>query len=876
VSALIARVVAVCATRHRLVIMVGAALCVAAFAYAARNIAIDTDTAKLISEDVAWRKRELAFDTAFPRRVDLIAVVIDAATAERAEQATAALAARLSSEPRYFRAVWRPDGGTFFDREGLLFESMDEVARTTQALIAAQPLLGTLAVDPSLRGLMDALSLVTQGASAEPARSKELAPALQRLAEAFELSAAGQSPVFSWRVLITGHAAEARERRRFILVQPVLDYGALQPGEAATTAIRKAAHELQLDAGQPRVVVRLTGPVPLADEEFATLADGAALNASLMVFALVVLLWAALRSWRLVLAIILSLAVGLIVTTAFGLLAFGRLNLISVAFAVLFVGLGIDFGIQYCVCHRAKRYASGDLYVALRRAGEEVGAALGLAAAAIAAGFYAFLPTEYRGVSELGVIAGTGLIIAFIVTITLLPSLLVPLRPPGEKATVGYPRLAPVGRFLLEHRRAVLALAAIVAAGSVALLPRLHFDFNPLHLKSAKVESVATLLDLMQDPGTTPNTIDVLAASLDEAAQLARRLEELPEVDHAVTLQSFVPEQQEPKLALIEDAALLLEPVLNPGQVKTPAGDDETARAMLRTAQSLEQMSAAQPQTALAAAAGRLSRAMETLAAAEPAQRERARDALIPGLSTMLEQLRAAMQARPVTLADLPAEIKRDWVAADGRARIEVYPGGDANDNAMLRRFVSAVRQLAPEATGAPVSIQESGRTIVRAFVEAGVLAFVAIIVLLAVALRRPTDVLLTMAPIVLSGLATLGVCAALDLPLNFENIIALPLLAGIGVAFSIYYVMAWRAGQRELLPSSLTRAVLFSALTTGTSFGSLWLSHHPGTASMGRLLALSLACTLVSTLLFLPTLLGAARRPIPPASESGRNDAQA
>jgi predicted RND superfamily exporter protein len=116
--------------------------------------------------------------------------------------------------------------------------------------------------------------------------------------------------------------------------------------------------------------------------------------------------------------------------------------------------------------------------------------------------------------------------------------------------------------------------------------------------------------------------------------------------------------------------------------------------------------------------------------------------------------------------------------------------------------------------------------------------------------------VLLTLAPLLLSGLATLGICAATGFALNFENIIALPLLFGIGVAFNIYFVLAWRAGKRELLQSSLTRAVIFSALTTGTAFGSLWLSHHPGTASMGKLLALSLACTLVAALLFLPALL--------------------
>jgi hypothetical protein len=182
----------------------------------------------------------------------------------------------------------------------------------------------------------------------------------------------------------------------------------------------------------------------------------------------------------------------------------------------------------------------------------------------------------------------------------------------------------------------------------------------------------------------------------------------------------------------------------------------------------------------------------------------------------MLAQVRIAMQAAPVALASLPDDLKRDWVAADGRARIEVFPKGDANDNETLRRFVAAVRVLAPDATGAPVSMQESGRTIVRAFLEAGLWALLSIAVLLALALRRANDVLLTLAPLALSALATLGICAAIDLPLNFANIIALPLWFGIGVAFNIYFVMASRAGRRELLQSSLTRAVIFSARPRG------------------------------------------------------------
>ena len=379
-------------------------------------------------------------------------------------------------------------------------------------------------------------------------------------------------------------------------------------------------------------------------------------------------------------------------------------------------------------------------------------------------------------------------------------------------------------------------------------------------MRSAQAESVATLLDLMKSPDTTPNTIEILAPTLGDAVSLGKRLSGLPDVNRALTLASFIPDQQEAKLALLADAALLLDPALNPLDGKAPPTVEETVRAMKRTMQALEQAAGPTPAGVAATDAARLAKALSILANGDPAARERLREALIPGLIVTLEQLRAALQAEPVTLESLPADLKRDWIASDGRARIEVFPKGDANDNAAVQRFTAAVRQVAPEATGTTVGIQESSRTIVKAFLEAGLWALLSITILLAFALRRVTDVALTLAPLTLAGLVTLGTCVAIDLPLNFENIIALPLLFGIGVAFSIYFVMAWRAGAQNLLQSSLTRAVLFSALTTGTAFGSLWYSHHPGTASMGKLLALSLAFTLVASLLFLPALLASVR----------------
>lgn len=229
-----------------------------------------------------------------------------------------------------------------------------------------------------------------------------------------------------------------------------------------------------------------------------------------------------------------------------------------------------------------------------------------------------------------------------------------------------------------------------------------------------------------------------------------------------------------------------------------------------------------------------------------------------------LNQLAMLLQPSEITRKNLPPQIVRDWVAPDGRALVQISPkvpkGADPGDDAMLRRFAKAVKAAEPGTIGGPISILHSADTIIRAFLQAAALSVVSITVLLWITLRRFGDVLRTLVPLLVSGVVTLELCVLLGMPLNFANIIALPLMLGVGVAFKVYFVMAWRAGQTGLLQSSLTHAVLFSAATTATAFGSLWLSHHPGTASMGRLLALALSCTLIGAVVFQPVLMGKPR----------------
>jgi predicted RND superfamily exporter protein len=308
---------------------------------------------------------------------------------------------------------------------------------------------------------------------------------------------------------------------------------------------------------------------------------------------------------------------------------------------------------------------------------------------------------------------------------------------------------------------------------------------------------------------------------------------------------------------MIKKAAPTLSRALNVKAAEAPDAR-QTAELLGQTAALLDGVG--RKPGAGGAAATRLADQLRKLAAAPEDRRQAAERAVILPLNLKLTEMRNFLQAAPVTLDTLPADLKKAWIATDGRYRVEVLPKGDPNDNETLRTFARKVLEVEPNAIGGPVSILKSGDVIVVAFIQAGLLALVTICLLLWIALRRVSDVALTVVPLLLAGVITMEICVLIDLPLNFANIIALPLLLGIGVAFKIYYIMAWRAGQTNLLQSSLTRAVIFSALTTATAFGSLWLSSHPGTSSLGKLLALSLLTTMCAAVLFQPALMGRPR----------------
>ena len=840
--------------RHALsVVLFSVALAVLSGWVATHGLGVSTDTDLMFSPSLPWRQHAAALNKDFPQFRDLLVAVVDADQPEAADATAAELARRLSEDKAHFLTVRRPDDSPFLRREGLLFLDQKDLGHLMDQTIDAQPFLGQLVADPSARGLFAALSLLGLGVTHGDADLTPYLGPIRSFHQAMADALAGHPRPLSWQKLLGGGLSDLAGKYRFVLAQPRQDYGSLQPGGAATDAMHAVIGQLEfVKSGAAHV--RITGQVALADEEFASVAEGAVEGLIGSVVLISLWLFLAVRSWRLIVPILGTLVLGLSLTLLFATLAVGTLNLVSVGFGVLFVGIAVDFAIQFSVRYRERRFEYADPAEAMQANAYRVGGQILVAAAATAAGFLAFVPTAFSGVAELGLIAGIGMLIAFVCTMGFLPAAITLCRPRGEARLVGFAWAAQLDPVVARRRWPILGVFAVLAVLAAVLAPRLQFDSDPLDTKNPHTEAMRTLRDLISDPVTNPYSIDVLAPNADAARTLEMKLRTVPTVDKVIDLESFVPKEQTAKLAIIADAQSILEATLappvsppapvTPDQVRLAA---KTALAQINAA--LPHLPADHPLVAIAADLRGLQTAPDDLVMTTNA-------ALTRFLPEELDHLRTAMSAQKVTLSDIPPEMARDWRLPDGQLRLQVMPKSLGRHGEGLRDFVNQVSAVAPNAGGSAVTIVATSDTIVGAFRDAALYAIGAIAVILGVALRRVRDALLVLAPLILSALLTLMVATLLPLPLNFANIIALPLLLGVGVSFNIYFVMNWREGRRAILGSATTRAIVFSALTTATAFGSLALSAHPGTASMGELLLISLACTLVASLVFIPALL--------------------
>jgi hypothetical protein len=830
--------------------------------YAATELGVNTEYKQLLPADLPVRQIWDSFSEQFPTLNESLLVVVDGETPELARDAGLQLAERLHARRDVFTEVFVPGEGDFFARNGLLYRSPEELDALIDRMAEVQPILAEMTVDPSISNLARLIQLGLDQADSETA-VRDWPAVLDRVSHA-TVAVYDEYPLrVSWEDVLLGGSAIDPSSRTVIIAEPILDYASVFSAKASIAAIREAAADLEGPASGVRV--RVTGNPALNYEEMRGLIRDVAVAGVVSALAICGILYLALRSSRLMFTSVITLVIGLVWTAAFATFAIGRINLVSIAFAVLFVGLGIDFAIHLGVHYEDLRRRGLEHGDSIREALRRVGSALTICTLTTATGFFAFVPTDFRGAGELGLISGTGMFVIFFLTVTLYPALL-QLWVAGKQdwPRVSKPFHLPGLAAAERHPRATLGVAAVLGIASVFAFPQLRFYSDVVKMRDPQTESVKAFLDLQESVATTPWQADLREPDLASAQALAARLREQPEVDRAVTLADYVPADQEEKIEILEDLALLLDmPRARSQREPLPAAEQVEAlrelhdyldKEWLQRSPSHLASSALHLRTRLGEFLVRVEddpRPDEALASLE--------EILLGGLPDQLARLQRATQPELFGIEDLPLQIRRRMLAADGTARVQVFPSEDAGDSETLVRFVDAVQEVKPIATGMAPNLVELGRATSRSFRTALMLSMFFITALLIALWRKPIEVAMALAPLFLGASLTAATMWMMGMTFNFINLIVIPLLLGIGVDSGIHLVhrgLHIQGDGEKLTESQTARAVFYSALTTIASFGSLALSAHRGLAGMGILLVCGMVFMLNSNLLVLPALI--------------------
>ncbi len=839
--------------------------------YTGTHLSVNTDTAELIAPDAPFQQNRRKFEQQFGQEVHTLLLVVESSSPELTKAAAQRLARELRADSEHFTKVYRPDENAFFHRNGLLYLDTDKLENFSITLAQAQPFIGRISQDPSLNGFF---SIFVDALNAE-SKSEEvpidLMSLIDKVSASLNKTLNGETDLLSWQKLIAENdISKEQSDKAFIFVTPKFDFSQILPVEPAINSIRHAVDRIQ-DPNLPTVKVWITGEVGLEHDEMAGMSEGT-FTASIFSIVLVCgILLIAYRSWLLMLATLITLGLGMIFCGLFASIAVKQLNLISVAFAVSNIGLGVEYAIHFCLRYRDNLDLHGnDKGKAIRSAILETSPSLILCAGTTSIGLFAFIPTDYQGISELGLLAGTSLFICLFVTLTILPVLLKVIPTPpihqipqGEQP--GDSRLSHIlASFTLHYAKPIVFATVMGTIVAIYLVFQVRTDFNPLNLRDPKTESVVAFKDLMKTRDTSPMTLTVLVKNEADARAMQQKLESLTTVDSTVSLFDFVPEDQESKLAIIDEMMMTLGPqsqafpLLKTGIELKPS----IVHMIEAIDANLPKKSNPAEIKSLQAFKRQLQDVLLELDARLQPDRgvfiEKIQTSLLGTLPTVMNELLTGFKAQEIQPDSIPTEIKERWLSKEGMYRIQIFPKQDLNDLDNLQTFITDVQAVAPNATDLPVMYWESMKAVIGAFQEAIIIALIAIALLLMFIRRSIIDTLLVMTPLVLAGLFTMASTVFTGTPINFANIIALPLLMGLGVDNGIHMVEKLHhslAEEQNIYQSSTARGMFYGALTTISSFAGLAFSPHQGIASMGLVITIGIFWIMTCTFILLPAI---------------------
>jgi len=834
--------------------------------YAVTTLSLNTDMSQMLSANLPYRQAEELFRKTFPQFSNSVLLVVEADTPEMADTAVAIIEERLTNQQELIQSVYVPNGEPYWKTHALLYLDVEELQTVASALEHSQPFIDALSNDPSFPGLLTLLSqrLNTQSTREDPI----LTELLLRIPQAIRATMTEHPYTVSWpHVLMNDHSPQ-ESITKLMIVHPKLDYQSLYPGERALNAIHQVINDLGAFTTSD-VRVRVTGEVALAHDELLSVSRSAGMASILALVMVSIILLIGLRSIRLLLATLLTLGIGLALTAGYATLAIGHLNMISVTFAVLFVGLGVDYIIHLCLRYRERLTAGASITHALRHSMFDVGPSIVLCAITTAIGFYSFLPTQYDGMAELGLISGTSMFIGMSVSLIVLPALLhlIPLPPivhrPLEQRFWLFKSIDNLSAFQGQVIRWGTAAAVLL---TVTLLPYATFDRNPHNLRNPHSESVMTFNDLLHSESASPLTLSVLAPNEAKAQEYASQLKKLDSVKNVLTIHSFIPNEQLEKFSYILNISTAFPPI-HQSSNRLPELKSRSIPVLETFIETLDrrltERSIPNEHDSLIHVKDQLHTFLVHLTKLSKESQAHLFNQLDERLFKDFFRPQPTPQLTssfgPVTIDRLPQSLRDQWVSKNGIYRLQVFPNENLSNNEHLQNFVDDVQSVVSQVSDLPMIYTEGGDAVIWAFQQAFLVAVGFIFILLLIVFRNVKDALLVMVPLVMAGLLTAATSVALDLPFNFANVIALPLLFGLGADNGIHIVHRVRCflqSGEALFQTSTIRGVILSCLTTIMSFGGLAFSSHLGMASMGQFLTIGVFYTLLCSVIILPAFL--------------------
>lgn len=876
------RLFAVIAKSPRLILALALLFSALSVIYTVRNMTFLTGRDDLMPRNAPFQVDYRAYRAEFGDQEEIVAV-LESDDAVKSTRAADALYAALSRERGVFREVFYPGGLPFFRKNGLLFMPLEDLKNLRRTLTMAAPVLKDLAAAPSVQTLFTSLTgqIDRYLKSNDPNDLASLTFMLTILDKGFK-AFDGKSSGLSMDSFLKGSGdgkpsmLESSGKQQVITLLPVKDEGSFVASEKSIKAARTILNGILAKPEFKGVTGGLTGVPVLEYEEMATSQRDLEIATVLSLSLTVILLLFAFRGLLNVIAAMVSLVVGICLSFGFATLTIGHLNILSMVFAVMLIGLGIEYGIQVVLRYQEELRSGASGLAAIETGLSANIRSIIMAAATVALAFATFAFTDFKGIAELGIIAAGGVFICVLATFTVLPAMLVLLERFRKNPTAPLPSNTckkdetENSRFHVLFANPKPVIAATLLLSGICLYPTLtmRFDYNLMNLQAKGLQSVEYAYKLMRSKENSGYFAVVTAKDKTEAEQLTKRLEALPSVDHVVSTLSFIPNHQNEKLAELAALRAVMDNV-------KPVPYEENLQLMalpkvfenfrdrvekLKISLAGRNAPEGKPVTAFLATLDDFFKTLE---------KEKDKNALgmlrefqggmFAELPDKLAMMKESFGADEIRESDVPPQLLKRFVGTSGKLLLQVAAKNEIFEREPLQEFVSQVKSVVPAATGEPVMVYESLSVLRSAYLKAFIYAFIGIAVLLLINFRSIRYALLGSLPLAVGLLLMIGGMRLIGISFNSANIIVLPLILGVGIDSAIYILNRYRQGNEspeKVAASSAGVGVFLNALTILFSFGALMVAHHQGVFSIGAVMSLGMVASVAAFLIFMPALL--------------------